>query len=86
MCAGVLDEPDLDPDTFRLTVSIGVAVYPSDGDGVDGLLLRADRAMYAAKAAGRDRVRLAAECVPQDLARILPAALQHPTPAHLQHR
>ena len=28
MCAGVLDEPDLDPDTFRLTVSIGVAVLP----------------------------------------------------------
>jgi diguanylate cyclase (GGDEF)-like protein len=64
MCAGVLDEPDLDPDTFRLTVSIGVAVYPSDGDGVDGLLLRADRAMYAAKAAGRDRVRFASDYSP----------------------
>jgi diguanylate cyclase (GGDEF)-like protein len=64
MCAGVLDEPDLDPDTFRLTVSIGVAAYPSDGDGVDGLLLRADRAMYAAKAAGRDRVRLASDYSP----------------------
>jgi diguanylate cyclase (GGDEF)-like protein len=61
MCAGVLDEPYLDPDTFRLTVSIGVAVYPSDGADVDDLLLRADRAMYAAKSAGRDRVRLAAD-------------------------
>ena len=39
MCAGVLDDPDLDPDTFRLTVSIGVAVYPSDGQTVDDLLL-----------------------------------------------
>ncbi|HEY4570817.1 MAG TPA: GGDEF domain-containing protein [Kribbella sp.] len=64
MCAGVLDDPDLDPDTFQLTVSIGVAVYPTDGVTVDDLLLRADRAMYAAKAAGRNRVRLAADTLP----------------------
>ena len=69
MCAGVLDEPDLDPDPFGLTVSIGVAVYPADGTTVDNLLLRADRAMYAAKAAGRDRVRLAADLLTADLQR-----------------
>ncbi|ADB29458.1 diguanylate cyclase [Kribbella flavida DSM 17836] len=75
MCAGVLDDPELDPDTFHLTVSVGVAVYPSDGHTVDELLRRADRAMYAAKAAGRDRVRLAADAAPTGLAHLtLPPA------------
>lgn len=43
-----------------LTVSVGIAVS-QEGDGdFDGLLRRADRAMYAAKSAGRNRVELAA--------------------------
>jgi diguanylate cyclase (GGDEF)-like protein len=83
MCAGVLDEPDLDPDTLHLTVSIGVAVFPADGLTVDDLLQRADRAMYAAKAAGRDRVRLAADLVHPDVPRSLSVGLQS---SHLQHR
>jgi diguanylate cyclase (GGDEF)-like protein len=39
-----------------LSVSIGVAVHPAAGAGVDQVLGAADKAVYAAKNAGRDRV------------------------------
>jgi len=38
-----------------VSVSIGVAMYPIDGDDVPSLLHSADQAMYAAKRAGRNR-------------------------------
>ena len=43
------------PDGRALTASFGVATCPQDGDVADVLLASADRAMYAAKANGRDR-------------------------------
>ena len=39
-----------------MTVSIGIATYPSDGAARDELLDKADWAMYAAKRAGRNCV------------------------------
>ena len=41
------------------TISIGVATYPEDGQGVRALVDAADAALYAAKAQGRDRAVLA---------------------------
>ena len=41
---------------FQLDASIGVATFPADGADAETLLMHADRAMYAAKHAGRARV------------------------------
>ena len=38
-----------------VTATIGVAMYPQDETRIEGLLKAADQAMYAAKAAGRNR-------------------------------
>jgi diguanylate cyclase (GGDEF)-like protein len=43
----------------RLTASFGVASFPEDGSTAEDLLARADRAMYRAKAAGRNVVATA---------------------------
>jgi diguanylate cyclase (GGDEF)-like protein len=42
---------------FSLSASIGVAIYPEDGNGRDELLESADAAMYEAKGDGGSRVR-----------------------------
>ncbi len=42
---------------LHVTVSIGVAVFPEDGDCVEELLRRADSAMYRAKHSGRDAIQ-----------------------------
>lgn len=40
----------------EVSVSIGVAMYPADGEAGDALLHRADMALYAAKRRGRNQV------------------------------
>jgi diguanylate cyclase (GGDEF)-like protein len=54
----VLREPLLiDGIEIFMTVSVGISLYPFDAVGGDQLTRHADAAMYAAKAAGRDRHR-----------------------------
>jgi two-component system cell cycle response regulator len=45
-------------DPVAVTVSVGAAVFPDHGPNAAMLVRTADRALYAAKAAGRDRWRL----------------------------
>jgi diguanylate cyclase (GGDEF)-like protein/PAS domain S-box-containing protein len=47
--------------SLRLHASVGVALFPSDGQDFETLLGAADNAMYAAKAAGKNRYQLAGE-------------------------
>lgn len=47
---------ELDGKRVSCTVSIGIAGHPADGNTLDAVVARADRAMYQAKRQGRNRV------------------------------
>jgi len=52
-----LQQPlDLDGSETRVTFSMGAAIYPVDGSEVETLFSHADRAMFFAKAQGRNQV------------------------------
>ncbi len=56
-----------DGNKLSVTVSIGCAAITSHDRDVEELIERADRALYAAKAGGRNRVRLAPPPVPSKI-------------------
>lgn len=48
----------IDGQSFKITASIGIALYPIDGETKEALLKQADLAMYRAKKAGKNTVAL----------------------------
>jgi diguanylate cyclase (GGDEF)-like protein len=44
----------------QITASIGIATFPDDATTPENLMRTADRALYSAKRAGRDRVETSA--------------------------
>jgi diguanylate cyclase len=51
LAAAVAEPLDLDGQVVKLTASIGIAVFPEDGEDLDTLVACADTAMYASKRA-----------------------------------
>jgi len=48
-------KPEVDGQIINLTASIGVAIYPFDGEKIEDILHYVDTALYQAKGKGRDR-------------------------------
>jgi diguanylate cyclase (GGDEF)-like protein/PAS domain S-box-containing protein len=65
----LLAEPvDIDGHLLHATPSIGVAIYPEDGQSSDELMKNADLAMYHAKSVGRNNFQFYAEHMNQTTA------------------
>lgn len=76
----VVSEPyHIDPHEISITPSIGIAVYPDDGQDFEALLKSADIAMYRAKQAGRNNYHFFTAKMQEDSVRImqLTSALRH---------
>jgi diguanylate cyclase (GGDEF)-like protein/PAS domain S-box-containing protein len=48
---------------MNITISIGIAIYPENGDNIDILLKKSDDALYYVKKRGRDNLKLYSEPV-----------------------
>ena len=53
-------------DVGLVTTSIGLAVYPANGQHAEDLLAAADAALYAAKQEGRNRLVISTRATPAD--------------------
>ncbi|HEY3019807.1 MAG TPA: diguanylate cyclase [Solirubrobacteraceae bacterium] len=77
------DDDESAAETLRVTLSAGVAAFPEHGDSAQALIKAADVAVYEAKAAGRNRVRVALAPEARAALDLRPAgaALAAPAPA-----
>ncbi|MEL6321178.1 MAG: CHASE2 domain-containing protein [Cyanobacteria bacterium J06626_14] len=49
----------LEDETISITASIGISMYPFDGESLDTLIVAADQSMYRAKSGGKNQFRFA---------------------------
>jgi diguanylate cyclase (GGDEF)-like protein len=61
------EQIEVDDVRMNISASIGIALFPDDGDSADLLLGNADAAMYQAKREGRGTIRLFGENVASEL-------------------
>lgn len=54
---GITRPYELDPDVVSISVSMGISLYPLDGQTAEELIRKADRAMYQGKDSGSSRFR-----------------------------
>ena len=66
LIAAASESADVPGRSIRMHASVGIALFPADGHDFDGLMAAADQAMYAAKAAGKNRYQLAGELTSGD--------------------
>ncbi len=72
------EDVEIDGVPMHLGASVGIAVFPADGQDFDALLRRADAAMYVAKQAGKNRCAFATPSLDD---RLMPAG----QPVHRPH-
>ncbi|MFA5825537.1 MAG: EAL domain-containing protein [Gallionellaceae bacterium] len=58
MLAVIAEPIDIKGNSFSLSASIGVSIYPLDEEDTDTLLRHADQAMYVAKQSGKNRFHI----------------------------
>lgn len=65
-----LNEPySIDGNQMKITASIGIAVFPDDGDNSEDILINVDKAMYMAKELGKNRYHFFNDSLKEELER-----------------